>query len=78
MRHLLAEMSGHFDSTHAGHFDVSHNDIGLDLLGKPNKLQAITRLSDHVDIGLSLQQRNQPFPDDTVVVANNDSNLHDG
>ena len=61
------------DARHAGHVDVHHDDVGLELRGLLDRLVAATRLGDDLEAVVLVQEPAQAGAEEVVVVDDEDA-----
>ena len=66
MRLPGSDLPGGFNAIHFGHEQVHQNDIRFQLQGKPDGIQSIVRLADHLDIFYLCQEGFDASADDPV------------
>jgi hypothetical protein len=59
---------------HAGHGEVEKEDVGLQLLGEPDRLLAAAGLPDHGEAALRFEERAQALAEDRMVVRDEHTN----
>jgi len=74
LRVFFLQLLRGFDAVVGRHGDVEHDHVGVQCLGKAQRLRAVCRLADHLEIGVGLEQRLQAGTDDGVVVSDQDAN----
>ncbi len=78
MFELLAEPADDIDAVEFRHGNIQHDDIRLGFQGEFHRTHAVRRLADDPAIAAAIEQGNNPFAQDGVVIGNQDSNgLHD-
>ena len=60
-----------------GHADVHQHDVGLQLLGEPDRAMAVLRLGGDLDVVLGLEDHAQAAADQALVVGDQHPD-HDG
>lgn len=73
-RHPL-EALDRLQPVHAGHGDIQQDDVGPQVTGAANGLPAVSRLADHQEIGLGIQNGPQTLAQDAVILHHQDSCL---
>ncbi len=76
MRGLLAGLGGGpqdafggRDAADPGHPDVHEDHVGTVFGGQPDRLLAVRRLADHLDVGRGPQQGGHAGPDEDLVIG---------
>jgi hypothetical protein len=83
-QHAAARQAAHqlargADSVDAGQAHVEDDDVGLARLGQLVAVARVRGLAHHLEIGLALEERSQPLPEQGMVVHQRNSRfLHVG
>src|SRR4029079_18160454 len=60
--------SGGFDTVHAGHVDVHHNDVGFQGGGQRDRLMTVGGLADDLEFRMVAQHAREAASDERVIV----------
>ena len=71
----MAHLQSGFQAAQAGHGDVHQHDVGLELHGLVQRLQAVPGLTHYLNILVHAQESAQPIPEHDVVIRYEDANL---
>jgi hypothetical protein len=72
MRAGLCDRAGCGDPIDLGHVQIHHDNVRLQLIDQLDRSLPVVCLSDHVDVAVGSEQRDQPGPEDRVVVGDED------
>ncbi len=72
-RALGQDPAGRADPVHAGHAQVHHHHVGREPGGQRDRLPAVARLADHLEVGLGVAEHPQAGPDQLLVVDEQDA-----
>ena len=75
---LLEQPPRRLDAVELGHADVHQDDVRLEPPGLGDRLDAVRRLADDLDVLLRLEDHAEARPDERLVVDDQDAEAHSG
>jgi hypothetical protein len=73
LRAAFRQSRGRFETIHAGHREIHHNDVGPDSATLRQRRRTIAGFGHHFHIGLGVEQRLEPLAHRRVVVRYKDA-----
>ena len=75
-RVVARDPPGRLEAVHHRHPNVHQHHVGPFAGGECNRLGAVARLADHLDVGLAGEQHREAAADERLVVGDHDSDRH--
>src|SRR6185312_1572597 len=75
-RRAIAHLARHLEAVEAGHHEVEHQHVGLELEHPGQDLQPVGGLADDLEVVFAREQDLEAVDDDLVIVGEEDSGLH--